>query len=109
MEALCHLLQNKVTPQTLKFSIPTSEEVGVKLLQQAVRGISLCISQSYTLASLELSNVKLRGNNLELLCQGLSKSRNLKILSFSSCSLHDTGVERLCQSIKNVPAFQTYL
>ncbi|XP_064095343.1 uncharacterized protein LOC135207485 [Macrobrachium nipponense] len=104
MEALCHLLQNKVTPQTLKFSIPTSEEVGVKLLQQAVRGISLCISQSYTLASLELSNVKLRGNNLELLCQGLSKSRNLKILSFSSCSLHDTGVERLCQSIKNVPS-----
>ncbi|XP_068219500.1 centrosomal protein of 78 kDa-like isoform X2 [Palaemon carinicauda] len=104
LEALCHLLQNKVTPQMLKFNIPSSVEVGARILQQAVRGISLCVSQSYTLTSLELSNIKLKGNNLELVCQGLSKSRNLKILSFVSCSLHDIGVERLCQSIKNVPS-----
>ncbi|XP_027224853.2 centrosomal protein of 78 kDa [Penaeus vannamei] len=104
LEALCHTLQNKVTPLQVFIYIPPGKEVGVKTIQRIMKGISASLSVSMTVSVLSISNVTLRGNNLSILCQGLSKTRHLKSLSLRGCELGNNGAELVCQSVKNVPS-----
>ncbi|XP_063615900.1 uncharacterized protein LOC134789117 [Penaeus indicus] len=104
IEALCHTLQNKVTPLQIFIYIPPGKEVGVKTIQRVMKGIGASLSVSMTVSVLGISNVTLRGNNLSILCQGLSKTRHLKSLSLRGCELGNNGAELVCQSVKNVPS-----
>ncbi|XP_071513525.1 LOW QUALITY PROTEIN: uncharacterized protein [Panulirus ornatus] len=104
LEALCHVIQHKISPLCIHINISTEKEVGVKVIQRTLQGISVCLSVSQTLATLELYNIRLKGKNLDILCQGLVKSRNLKSLSLNKCDLGDVGVQNVCHSIKNIPS-----
>ncbi|XP_045603784.2 uncharacterized protein [Procambarus clarkii] len=104
LEALCHIVQNKITPLDIHIYIPALKEVGLRVIQRILQGISLCLSKSLTLTTLELDNVRLKGKNLNIFCQGLMKSKNLKTLSLKKCDLGDAGAQHVCQNIKNVPS-----
>ncbi|XP_042220209.1 uncharacterized protein LOC121865002 isoform X2 [Homarus americanus] len=104
LEALCHTLQNKIAPLNIHIYIPDGKEAALKVIHRILQGISICLSKSLILSTLELYNIKLKGKNLNIFCQGLMKSQNLKILSFNKCELGDAGVAQMCQSIKNVPS-----
>ncbi|KAK3854286.1 hypothetical protein Pcinc_039227 [Petrolisthes cinctipes] len=104
LEALCHTICNKLSPISIQVSISPAKDVGVKIIERMVEGISVCLALSLTLTTLNLHGIKLKGKVLDLLCQGLAKCRELKTLGLVNCWLGDSGTGQLCQAIKNVPS-----
>ncbi|XP_069939837.1 uncharacterized protein [Cherax quadricarinatus] len=104
LEALCHMFQNKLSPLYIHIYVSALKEVGVRVIHRVLQGLTICLSKSFTLTTLELNNVRLNGKSLNIFCQGIMKSQNLKTLSLRKCNLGDTGVQQVCQNMKNVPS-----
>ncbi|XP_045124242.1 centrosomal protein of 78 kDa-like isoform X4 [Portunus trituberculatus] len=107
LEVLCHTLKNKVSPSSLRISVPKANEVSAvvaRVVERAVEGVGVCVVASLTLTLLSLDGVRLAGRILKLLCEGLRKARTVKSLVMRNCSLGDSGTESVCQAVKNVPS-----